>query len=136
LIGTMLAVCLGYLLVSFSTLATSQHRDYAILSALGWPPWQHARLFLLQALLYALGGGIAGVGLALLLISALEAIPIWLIVVWTLPVMLVLALLSSLYPLWKFWRIRPAEILRGGLAAPAPKARRLGRWFGAWLSPI
>ncbi|HEY7123669.1 MAG TPA: FtsX-like permease family protein [Ktedonobacterales bacterium] len=136
LIGSMLAVCLGYLLVSFSTLAASQRRDCAILSALGWPPWQHARLFLMQTLLFALGGGVAGVGLALIIISALSAIPIWLIVLWTLPAMLVLALLSSLYPLWQFWRISPAEILRGGPAPSASKARRLGGWLRGRLSPI
>lgn len=131
LLGAVLAVCLGYLIVAFSALVTAQRREFAILSALGWRPWQPARLFLAQALLLALGGGVIGVGMALLVVWLLAAIPIWLIVIWTLPAMLALALLSSLYPLWQIWRIRPAEILRAG--SPVVTARtgllRVGLWM-------
>jgi len=114
LLGAVLAVCLGYLIVAFSTLIAAQRKEFAVLSALGWRPWQPARLFLAQALLLALGGGIGGLGIALLITTLLDAIPIWLIVIWTLPAMLVMALLSSLYPLWQIWHIRPAEVLRAG----------------------
>ena len=55
----------------------------------------------------------------------LEAIPIWLIVIWTLPAMLLVALLGSLYPLWTIWRIQPAEILRAGATIAAQRARLL-----------
>jgi len=46
LLGAVLAVCLGYLVVAFSAMVTAQRREFAVLSALGWPPWQPARLFL------------------------------------------------------------------------------------------
>jgi putative ABC transport system permease protein len=97
-----------------------------VLSALGWRPGQTTRLFLAQALLLALGGGIVGVSIALLATTLLEAVPIWLIVTWTLPAMLVLALLSSLYPLWQLWRIRPAEILRAGSSVSSTASGRAG----------
>jgi putative ABC transport system permease protein len=136
LIGAVLAVCLGYLMVSFTSLVTAQRTEFAILSALGWRPWQPARLFLTQALLLALLGGALGLGIALLIAALLGAAPIWLIVLWTLPAMLVLALLSSLYPLWLLRRIRPAEILRVG-ASIAPTQARLWRvplW--SFVSPM
>ncbi|HEY6408366.1 MAG TPA: FtsX-like permease family protein, partial [Ktedonobacteraceae bacterium] len=136
LITAVLAVCLGYLIVAFSALVAAQRREFAILSALGWRPWQPARLFLMQAVLLALGGGAVGVGLALLVATLLEAIPIWLIVTWTLPVMLVMALLSSLYPLWQIWRIQPAEILRTGSPVAARRASLDGLPFWSWVSPI
>ncbi len=49
LIGAVLAVCLGYIVISFSSLAAAQRSEFAVLSALGWRPWQPARLFLTQA---------------------------------------------------------------------------------------
>jgi hypothetical protein len=136
LLGAVLAVCLGYLVVAFSALVTAQRRDFAILSALGWRPWQPVRLFLAQALLLGLGGGIVGLGVALLIAALLEAIPIWLIVAWTLPAMLVMALLSSLYPLWQIWRIRPAEILRAGLPVSSPRAPLASLRLWSFVSPI
>jgi putative ABC transport system permease protein len=36
------------------------------------------------------------------------------VVIWTLPAILLLGLISVLYPLWQIWRIRPAEALRAG----------------------
>ena len=130
LIGVVLAVCLGYIVVSFSSLAAAQHSEFAVLSALGWRPWQPVRLFLIQALLLALVGGAIGLGIALLIAALLGATPIWLIVIWALPAMIGLALLSSLYPLWLIWRIRPAEILRAGTSiSPA----RVG-WL--WRLPL
>jgi ABC-type lipoprotein release transport system permease subunit len=130
LIGAVLAICLGYIIVSFGSLVTARRTEFAVLSALGWRPWQPVRLFLAEALLLALVGGAAGLCLALLVATLLSATPIWLIVAWTLPVMLALALLSSLYPLWLIWRIRPAEILRAG-AAISPTTGRAGR-LRAW----
>jgi putative ABC transport system permease protein len=123
LLVTVLGVCLGYLVVAFSAVITAQRREFAILSALGWRPWQPAQIFLMQALLLALVGGIMGLGIALLITTLLEAIPIWLIVIWTLPAILVMALLSSLYPLWQIWHIQPAEILRSG---PSVTTGRMG----------
>src|SRR5216683_3563733 len=125
LLGAVLAVCLGYLVVAFSAMATAQRREFAVLSALGWPPWQPARLFLGQALILGLGGGIVGLALALLVAAVLDATPIWPIVAWTLPAMLVMALLSSLYPLWQIWRIQPAEILRAGTSIAPARGRFL-----------
>ncbi len=135
LLGTVLVVCLGYIIVSFSTLATSQRTGLAVLSALGWRPWQPARLFLTQALLLALCGDIVGIGIALLVATLLEAIPILPIVFWTLPAMLVMALLSSIYPLWHIWRVRPVEMLRAGSTV----ARTASSWrlpLESFLSPI
>jgi cell division protein FtsX len=135
LLLAVLAVCLGYLVVAFSALLTAQRREFALLSALGWPPWLHARLFLMQALLFALGGGVIGIGAALLIATIVDAIPIWLVVIWTLPAMLVLALACSLYPLWRIWRIQPGEILRAGAAIAASSLAR--RWrLPLWVSPI
>ncbi len=136
LIGAVLAVCLGYVVVAFSALVTAQRRDFAILSALGWLPWQPARLFLVQALLFALVGGLVGMGIAMLMITLLEAIPLWPIVVWTLPTMLVMALVSSLYPLWQLWHIQPAEILRAGSAVAPRRAALLNVPFWSRASPI
>ncbi|MEO6892694.1 MAG: ABC transporter permease [Ktedonobacteraceae bacterium] len=124
LLSTLLLVCLGYLIVTLSSLVTAQRRDLAILSALGWRPWQPARLFLAQVLLLALGGGLGGMGLALVIVHLLGVEPPWLIVALTLPGVLVLVLLSSLYPLWQIWRIHPAELLRTEIAAPSQRANR------------
>ena len=136
LLGAVLAVCLGYLVVAFSALVSAQRREFAILNVLGWRPSQPIRLFLAQALLLAIGGGIVGVGLALLISSLLEITPIWLIVIWTLPVMLAFALISVIYPLWRLWRMQPAEILRAGSTMSSGKVSRLGSRLGRLFTPI
>lgn len=137
LIGAVLAVCSGYLVVSFSSLVTAQRTEFAVLSALGWRPWQPVRLFLMQALLLALVGGAIGLGMALLIATLLSAIPIWLIVIWLLPAMLVLALLSSLYPLWLIWRIQPAHILRAGASiSPGRTGRIWGFPMWSFIPPL
>lgn len=131
LIGSVLAVCVGYVMVSLSALMSAQRREFAILSALGWRPWQPARIFLVQALLFALGGGSLGMGIALLISTLLEVLPIWLIVVWTLPTMVVMAILSSLYPLWQLWHIPPSEILRAGTALATKRNAHWQRWIAS-----
>lgn len=136
LLGSVLGVCLGYLVIAFSALITTQRREFAVLSALGWRPWQPARLFLAQAMLLALVGGMVGLGIALLIATLLEAIPIWLIVIWTLPVILVMALLSSLYPLWQIWRIKPAEILRAGSSVTSGRIGLSGLRLGSAVPSI
>ncbi len=136
LLGAVLAVCLGYLAVAFSALVSSQRREFVILSVLGWRPWQAIRLFLIQALILAIGGGIVGLGLALLTARFLEATPLWLVVIWTIPVMLAFAFISILYPLWQIWHIRPAELLRAGSTVSSGKARLLGSRIGGLLMPI
>lgn len=55
-------------------------------------------------------------GIALLVVHFIGADPPWPIVALTLPVVLCLALLSSLAPLWRIWHMRPAELLRAGMA--------------------
>jgi hypothetical protein len=135
LLGAVLAVCLGYLAVAFSALVSSQRRDFAILSVLGWRPGQPIRLFLAQDLILAIGGGILGLGLALLLASFLEVTPLWPVVIGTIPVMLALAFISILYPLWQIWHMRPAEILRAGSSMSSSKAIVLGSRIGL-LTPI
>jgi putative ABC transport system permease protein len=136
LLGAVLAVCLGYLAVAFSALVSSQRREFAILSVLGWRPWQPIRLFLIQALILAIGGGLVGLGLALLTARFLEATPLWLVVIWTLPVMLAFAFISTFYPLWQIWHIRPAELLRAGSTVSSGQARLLGSQIGGLLMPI
>lgn len=136
LLGTVLLVCLGYLVVTLSALASSRRREFAILSSLGWPPWQPARQFLLQTGVLALGGGSVGIGLALLISRLLGAIPVWGIVAWALPVVLGLAALSSCAPLWQIWHIRPAEILRAGTVVVSEKAARRGEKLWAFLPPV
>ena len=128
LLGTVLLVCLGYLIVAFSALLTAQRREFAILSSLGWPPWQPARVFLAQALLVGLGGGIVGLGFALLVAALLGTLLLWPVVIWTVPAMLVLALLSALYPLWQLWHIRPAELFRVGAPIATMRGSRRGFW--------
>ena len=134
LLGAVLAVCLGYLIVAFSTLMTTQRRDYAILSALGWPPWQAVKLLLAQALLVGLGGGIVGLGIALLITFLLGAIPLWLAVLGIVPAMLVLALLGAFFPLWQLWHMQPAEILRAGSSITSSRNSRSGRRL--WVPPL
>ena len=129
LLGSVLAVCLGYLAVAFSSLVSSQRRDFAVLSMLGWRPWQPIRLFLVQTLVLALGGGIVGLGLALLIAAFLGVTPFWIIVLWTLPVMLAFALISTLYPLWQIWHIRPAELIRTGSSISSGKTSIVGSSF-------
>ncbi|MFL5694252.1 MAG: FtsX-like permease family protein [Ktedonobacteraceae bacterium] len=113
-LGAILLVCLGYLIVTFSALATTQRKEFAVLSALGWRPWQPIRLFLAQALVLAFSGGVVGIIVALLIATLFGATPILLIVIWTLPTILLLGLISVLSPLWNIWHIRPAEALRAG----------------------
>ena len=86
-------------------------------------------------MILAIGGGILGLGLALLLASFLEATPLWPVVIWTIPVMLAFAFISILYPLWQIWHIRPAEILRAGSSMSSNKAILLGSRLGL-LMPI
>ncbi|HEV2654810.1 MAG TPA: FtsX-like permease family protein, partial [Ktedonobacteraceae bacterium] len=129
LLSAVLAVCLGYLAVAFSALVSSQRRDFAVLSMLGWRPWQPIRLFLSQALMLAIGGGVVGMSLALLIAMFLEVTPLWFVVFWTLPVMLAFALISILYPLWQIWHIRPAELVRTGSALSSGKTNVLGVRF-------
>ena len=136
LLGSVLAVCLGYLVVAFSALVSSQRRDFAVLSMLGWRPWQPIRLFLSQALILAIGGGIVGLGLALLIAVFLEVTPLWIVVLWTLPVMLAFALICTLYPLWQIWHIRPAELMRSGSAVNSVNASGLGARFIGQFLPI
>jgi cell division protein FtsX len=119
LLGTVLLVCLGYLIVTLSSLVSSQRREFAILSAIGWRPWQPVRLFLTQALLLALGGGMVGIGLAFLIVTIIGASPPWEIIGLALPLVLLLALLSALFPLWQIWHIEPAEVLRAGATVSA-----------------
>ncbi len=135
-LGAILLVCLGYLIVTFSALATTQRREFAVLSALGWRPWQPVRMFLGQALLLALGGGIIGVGAALLIATLVGAAPIWLVVIWTLPAILALGLLSVLYPLWQIWHIRPAEALRAGTSMTGGSMAAFGLRLSLLLPPL
>ena len=130
-IGAILLVCLGYLIVTFNALVASQRREFALLSALGWRPWQPIQYFLGQTLLLAIGGGIVGIGVSLLIAALVGATPIWLVVFWTLPAVLILALLSALYPLALIWRIRPADGLRAGATISPARGRgtrRLQFW--------
>jgi hypothetical protein len=136
LLGAVLAVCLGYLAVAFSALLSSQRRDMAVLSVLGWRPWQPIRLFLIQALLLSIGGGIVGLGLALLIAAFLEVTLLWFVVIWTIPLVLAFALISILYPLWHIWRMRPAELLRAGSSVSTGTVSVLGSRFGGLLMPI
>ena len=136
LLGSVLAVCLGYLAVAFSALVSSQRKDFAVLSMLGWRPWQPIRLFLAQAFILALGGGLVGLALALLIAALLEVTPLWIVVLWTLPVMLGFALMSTLYPLWQLWHIRPAELVRSGSPVSSQKTGIVGLRFIGMLMPI
>jgi putative ABC transport system permease protein len=136
LLSAVLAVCLGYLAVAFSALVSSQRREFAILSVLGWRPWQAIRLFLIQALTLALGGGLIGLGLALLIAMLLEATPLWLVVMGTIPIMLAFTFISVLSPLWQIWHIRPAELLRAGSTVNSSQAKLLGSRMGGLLMPV
>ncbi len=138
LLGAVLLVCLGYLAVTLSSLASTQRSQFAILNALGWEPWQPAGLFLVQALLLALVGSIVGIGIALLIVAGIGVESAWFIVAWTIPIILALALLSALYPLWQLWRVEPAEVLREGssIAASSRRTLPIGAWIGSHLPPV
>lgn len=114
LLDAVLLVCLGYLSVSMSALATAQRRELGVLSALGWRPWHVANMFLGQALALSVCGGVLGIGLALLIIAFIGASPPWPFVAWAMPGVFLLALLSVLFPLWHLWHLQPAEVLRAG----------------------
>lgn len=137
-LGAILLVCLGYLMVTLSALVSAQRREMAVLSALGWEPWQAATSFLAQAFALAIIGGILGIGVALLIVALIGASPPWLIVAWALPIMLVLALLAALYPLWQLWRVEPAEVLRQGtgVAHSRQRAQRLRAGIAASLPSV
>ncbi|MGB8346238.1 MAG: FtsX-like permease family protein [Ktedonobacteraceae bacterium] len=130
-LGAILLVCLGYLIVTLSALVSAQRREMAVLSALGWEPWQAAASFLSQAFILALGGGIVGLGLALLIVFLIGASPPWLLVAWTIPIVLGLAILAALYPLWQLWHVQPAEVLRQGTTVTSARAH--ARWWSGWL---
>lgn len=136
LLTAVLLVCLGYLIVTFSALVTTQRRELAVLSALGWRPGHAVGVFLGQTLLLSLIGGILGIGVALLLVALIEASPPWQVVAWTLPVVLGLAFISMLYPLWSLWRIAPVEVLRSGTGVTAEPTSRFGRWNTAFWSHL
>ncbi len=114
LLSSLLIVCFGYIIITLSTLFSTRHREFAVLNALGWHPRQLVQLFLSHVLILSLLGGSSGIGLALALVASIGASPPWLLVVWTLPIVLALALLSAIYPLWQLNRIHPAELLRAG----------------------
>ncbi|HVB22321.1 MAG TPA: ABC transporter permease [Ktedonobacteraceae bacterium] len=137
LLGAVLLVCLGYLAVTMSSLVSAQRRELAVLSALGWRPWHPAGMFLAQAIVLSLCGGVVGIGLALLLVALIGASPPWQIVAWTMPGVLGLALLSALYPLWQIWRIQPAEVLRAGTTVTKESTTsRLNRWNASFWSRL
>lgn len=135
-LGAILLVCLGYLIVTFSALATAQRKEFAVLSALGWRPWQPISLFLRQVLFLALVGGSIGIIAALLIATLFGATPILIVVIWTLPTILLLGLLSVLYPLWQIWRMRPAEALRAGATVTLGSSCRLHRRLLSLLPPL
>lgn len=135
LLGAVLLVCLGYVAVMMSSLVSAQHREFAILSGLGWRPWQPTGIFLVQALALSLCGGIVGIGLALLIVALIGASPPWNIVTWIIPGILVLALSSAVYPLWRIWRIQPAEVLRAGTTVIRESTTsHLNRWHASFWS--
>lgn len=133
LLGTLLLVSLGYLLVTLGSLVTAQRREFGILSALGWEPWQPALLFLGEVFLLALLGGVVGVGIALLLILILGISPSWDVVAWTLPAVLALSILSMLVPLWQLWRLQPTEVLRAHTTIIPQRTTRFAFWIGRHL---
>lgn len=136
LLGAVLLVCLGYLIVTLSSLITAQRKEFAILSAVGWEPWQPAGLFMVQTLILAACGGIVGTGLALLLAALIGASPSWAIVLWTLPAVLALALIGVLYPLWQLWHIQPVETLRSGATISRTQSTRLNRSLETFIPAV
>ncbi len=125
LLGAVLGVCLCYFQVSLSALESAQRREFTLLSALGWRPWQPAFLFLIQALVLALLGGTIGLLLGLLATIFLKVTPLWPVVFGTLPVMLGLAALSALAPLRRLGRLQPAKIVERD--ASFPPSSHVGR---------
>jgi hypothetical protein len=137
LLGAILLVCLGYLAVMMSSLVSTQRRELAVLSALGWRPWHPAGLFLAQALALSLCGGVVGIGLALMIVTLIGASPPWYIVAWTIPGVLLLALVSALYPLWRIWHLQPADALRAGTTVTRErKIARFNRWNASFWSRL
>ncbi len=138
LLGGVLLVCLGYLVVTLSSLVNSQRRQFAILSAVGWRPWHPPLAFLLQVLMIALSGGIVGLLVALGIAVLIGAAVPWVLVFWTLPGILALAFVSLLFPLLQLWHIHPLELLRSGsqvLSEHGPQARSWSLRVGILLPP-
>jgi hypothetical protein len=135
LLSAVLIVCLGYVVLTLGSLVEAQNRELAVLSMLGWRPWLPAGVFLMQALALSLCGGIVGMGLALLINAFIGASPPWDIVAWTVPGVLGLAFLTTLYPLWQIWHIQPAAVLRAGTTIAKDRiSQGLNLWNGAFWS--
>lgn len=134
LLGAVLLVCLGYLAVMMSFLVSTQRREIAVLSALGWRPWHSIGMVIAQALTLALSGGIMGTGLALLIVFLIGSSLAWSIVFSALPTVLGLALLSTLYPLWTVWCLQPAEVLRARTKVVG--MRTISRWEASLWSRL
>lgn len=136
LLAVVVLICLGYQIATFSSLAAARRNEFAVLSALGWRPWQPIIRFLRQFLILALVGGIAGMLLALLTASLLRVEILWTVFWWTLPVIMVIGFLSTLYSLQQIWRIRPAEVLRtGSRITPDAHTKKPG-FFKRFLPPM
>ncbi|WP_069802498.1 FtsX-like permease family protein [Thermogemmatispora onikobensis] len=140
LLSGVLLASLGYVILTMQALLVTQRGELAILSALGWRSWHLATLLLGQALILALSGGLVGSGLALLLCKLLGLSPPTVLIVWTLPAMLGLALLGVLAPLGRIWRLQPASLLRSGSVIrpqhlPATPTRRSAS-LGVRLFPL
>jgi hypothetical protein len=74
--------------------------------------------------------------LAALLAALFGATPILIVVIWTLPAILLIGLISVLYPLRQIWRIRPAEALRAGAAVTPGSFVAWRLRLGSLLPPL
>ncbi|WP_376795614.1 FtsX-like permease family protein [Thermogemmatispora sp.] len=142
LLLVIVLVCLGSVLVTIQALMVAQRREFAILVALGWHPRHLAALLLGQVLALSLSGGLAGLGLALLLCLLLGLSPPVSLLAWALPGLFGLALSGVLLPLQRLWRLQPAILFRTGTAIRPTRPRgahllghRSSTW-GSWLAPL
>ena len=97
-------------------------REIGVLRALGWRRRSILSLIMKEALLIGLLGGIAGIGIALLMIFLLQQVPMvgsfltpiwdWEVFVRAIFIALMLGLLGGLYPAYRATRLQPVEALR------------------------
>lgn len=97
-------------------------REIGVLRALGWRRRAILSMILKEALLIGLLGGIAGIGIALLMIFLLQQVPMvgsyltpiwdWEVFVRAIFIALMLGLFGGLYPAYRATRLQPVEALR------------------------
>jgi ABC-type antimicrobial peptide transport system permease subunit len=109
--------------------------EIGVLRAVGWSSKQVLRMILLESMLVSIAGGLLGLGLGWLAVSALDGTGVMFggsvsniragIIMQAFTVVVVLGLTGGLYPAWRASRLQPVEALRYEGGGSGGSARRL-----------